>query len=55
VVAEREGDTIATVIGPLPVVVLSAVLVAVAWALERSRRRRTGPTDEPDDASIAPA
>ena len=27
----REGDTIATVIGPLPVVIVSIVLVALAW------------------------
>jgi apolipoprotein N-acyltransferase len=40
VVALRDGDTIATVIGPLPVVVVSALLVAAAWLLEWRRRRR---------------
>jgi apolipoprotein N-acyltransferase len=40
VVALREGDTIATVIGPLPVVALSALLVGLAWYLDRRRRRR---------------
>ena len=40
VVALREGDTIATVIGPLPVVFLSALTVALAWWLDRRRRRR---------------
>ena len=40
VVALRDGDTIATVIGPLPVVFLSAGLVGLAWFLDRRRRQR---------------
>ena len=40
VVALRDGDTIATVIGPLPVVVLSALTVALAWLPEWRRGRR---------------
>ena len=54
VVAEREGDTIATVIGPLPVVLVSIVLVGVAWVLDRRRRpvrdMPTGATGGPDAA-----
>lgn len=36
-VALRSGDTIATVIGPLPIVWLSAVLVALAWLFATNR------------------
>jgi apolipoprotein N-acyltransferase len=39
VVALRDGDTIATVIGPLPVIVLSALFVGLAWWLDWRRRR----------------
>lgn len=42
VVALREGDTIATVIGPLPVIVLSGLTVAVAWLLVWRRSRADG-------------
>ncbi len=42
VVALRDGDTIATVIGPLPVVVLSAGLVGLAWFLDHRRRQAAG-------------
>jgi apolipoprotein N-acyltransferase len=50
VVGERSGDTIATLIGPNPVVAASALLVALAWwlALGRPipgrRRRADGPS-----------
>jgi len=46
VVSLRDGDTIATVIGPMPVVVASALLVALAWFLDRRRRRRQDPSEE---------
>jgi apolipoprotein N-acyltransferase len=39
VVDRREGDTIATVVGPLPVIVLSAACVALAWWLAHGRGR----------------
>ena len=52
-VALREGDTIATVIGPLPVVFLSAGLVGLAWLLDHRRRRRAAGDAGPsaDEAS----
>ena len=33
----RSGDTIATVIGPLPIVVLSLLLIAIAWWFATNR------------------
>jgi apolipoprotein N-acyltransferase len=36
-VALRSGDTIATVIGPLPIVWLSVILVALAWWFATNR------------------
>ncbi len=59
VVAERSGDTVATVIGPNPVIVLSGVLVGLAWWFARGREwlaARRSPRDaelvggEPPDA-----
>lgn len=43
-VAIRSGDTIATIIGPLPIVWLSMVLVALSWwfATDRFARARNG-------------
>jgi apolipoprotein N-acyltransferase len=57
VVSLREGDTIATVIGPLPVVVFSALTVALAWLLQwrRNRRRDEEADDGVDDADPVPA
>lgn len=50
-VAERSGDTIATTIGPLPVVLTSALLVLVAWVFATDRfatlRRRVRPRPAP--------
>ena len=51
VVALRDGDTIATVIGPLPVVFLSAGLVGLAWFLDRRRRQRAAASVGADDAT----
>ena len=39
VVALRSGDTIATVVGPLPVILLSGAVVAAAWWLAHGRAR----------------
>jgi apolipoprotein N-acyltransferase len=50
VVALRDGDTIATVIGQLPVIMLSGLLVGGAWWLDWRRRR---PAAFPADSSTA--
>ncbi len=41
-IEQRQGQTWATDVGPWPVLVLSLVAVAGAWALERHSRRRSG-------------
>ncbi|HEY6533291.1 MAG TPA: apolipoprotein N-acyltransferase [Acidimicrobiales bacterium] len=50
VVERREGDTVATAIGPLPVIVLSALSVGAAWWLASGRARlraRRAPSPDP--------
>jgi apolipoprotein N-acyltransferase len=50
VVERREGNTIATVVGPMPVIVLSALTVAAAWWFTHGRARlraRRAPSPSP--------
>nr|WP_249420359.1 apolipoprotein N-acyltransferase [Rhabdothermincola salaria] len=48
-IERREGLTIATRIGPLPVVGLGGLLVVAAWVLAR---RTTSPTGSPDEDDV---
>lgn len=54
----REGDTIATVIGPLPIVWLSVALVALSWWLAtggfRAARARVGRAPDTPPAEVTP-
>jgi apolipoprotein N-acyltransferase len=56
VVAEREGDTIATTIGPNPVILLSIAMVGLAWVLAgrpaRQRARQAEAHGGPPPADV---
>jgi apolipoprotein N-acyltransferase len=54
VVERREGNTIATVVGPMPVIVLSALTVAAAWWFTHGRARlraRRAPSPSPSPST----
>lgn len=48
VARRRSGDTLATALGPGPVVALAAGALAAGWWLERRRRSPAGPSDDAD-------
>ncbi len=50
----REGDTIATVMGPNPVIILGGLLVAASWALDLRARRRAAAAGRREVADSTP-